>query len=157
MPRQSPWQIILIFYCCSVRDSLWPMDSSTPGFPVLYCLLEFSQTHDHWLDDAIQPSHPLLSPSPPALSLAQHQGLFNKLTLHIRWPKYCSFVLTSASNLPMNIQGWFSLGLTDLISLLPNELSRVFSSTTVWKDQFFSTQPSLWSNSDIHKWLLEKP
>ena len=63
----------------------------------------------------------------------------------------------SASNLPMNIQGWFSLGLTDLISLLSSELSRVFSSTTVWKDQFFSAQPSLWSNSDTHKWLLEKP
>ena len=53
-----------------------PMDCSTPGFPVHHHLLEFTQTHVHWVGDAIQPSHPLLSPSPPAFSLAQHQGLF---------------------------------------------------------------------------------
>ena len=63
----------------------------------------------------------------------------------------------SASVLPMNIQGWFSLGLTGLISLLSKGLSRVFSSTTVWKHQFFGTQPSLWSNSHICTRLLEKP
>ena len=53
-----------------------PMDCSTPGFSVLHCLLEFAQTHVHWVGDAIQTSHPLSSPSPPALSLSQHQGLF---------------------------------------------------------------------------------
>ena len=53
-----------------------PMDGSMPGFPVLHYLPEFVQTHDCWVDDAIQPSHPLLSPSPPALSLSQHQSLF---------------------------------------------------------------------------------
>ena len=63
----------------------------------------------------------------------------------------------SASVLPMNIQGWFLLGLTVLISFLPKGLSRVFSSTTVWKHQFFGTKPSLWSSSHIHTWLLEKP
>ena len=63
----------------------------------------------------------------------------------------------SASVLPMNIQGWFLLRLTGLSSLLSKGLSRVFSSTTVWKHQFFSTQPSLWSSSHIHTWLLEKP
>ena len=62
----------------------------------------------------------------------------------------------SASVLPMNIQGWFPLGLTDLMSLLPKGLSGVFSSTTVWKHQFFSAQPSLWSNSHICTWELEK-
>ena len=61
----------------------------------------------------------------------------------------------TASVLPMNIQGWFPLGLTVLISLQPKGLSRIFSNTTVWKNQFFSTQPSLWSNSHIHSWLLE--
>ena len=65
-------------------------------------------------------------------------------------------VSPSASNLPMNIQGWFPLGLTGLISLLSKGLSRVFSSTTVWKHQFCGTQPSLWSNSHIHTWLLER-
>ena len=63
----------------------------------------------------------------------------------------------SAPVLPMNIQGWFSLGLTGLISLLSKGPSRDFSSTTVWKHQFFYPQPSLWSKSHIHTWLLEKP
>ena len=63
----------------------------------------------------------------------------------------------SASVLPMNIQGWFPLGLMGLISLLSKGLSRVFSSTTVWKYQFFGIHPSLWSNSHIRTWLLEKP
>ena len=53
-----------------------PMDCSTPGLPVHHQLLEFTQTYVHWVSDAIQPSHPLLSPSPPALNLFQHQGLF---------------------------------------------------------------------------------
>ena len=65
--------------------------------------------------------------------------------------------LTLASVFPMNIQGWFPLGLTGLISLLSKGLSRVFTSTTVWKHQFFGPQPSLWSNFHIHTWLLEKP
>ena len=63
----------------------------------------------------------------------------------------------SASVLPVNIQGWFLLGLTGLISLQSKGLLRVFSSTTVQKHQFFSTQPSWWSSSHIHTWLLEKP
>ena len=63
---------------------------------------------------------------------------------------------TSASVLPMNIQGWLPLRLTGLISLQSKGLSRVFSNTTVQKHQFFSTQPSLWSNSHILTWLLEK-
>ena len=63
----------------------------------------------------------------------------------------------SATVLPINIQGWFSLGLTSLISVLSKGLSRVLSSTTIRKHQFFAAQPSLWSNSHIHTWLLEKP
>ena len=66
--------------CCSVTTSCPtlcnPMNSSTPGFPVLHYLPELAQTHVHWVDDAIQPSHPLSSHSPPAFSLSQHQGLF---------------------------------------------------------------------------------
>ena len=63
----------------------------------------------------------------------------------------------SASALPMNIQDWFPLRLTGLSSLQSRGLSRVFSNTTVQKHQFFDTQPSLWFNSHIHAWLLEKP
>ena len=65
-------------------------------------------------------------------------------------------VSASISVLPMNIQDWFPLGLTGWISLQSKGLSRVFSNTTVQKHQFFSTQPSLWSNSHICTWLLEK-
>ena len=65
--------------------------------------------------------------------------------------------LASETVLPMNIQGWFPLELTGWISLWPKGLSRVFSSTTIQKHQFFSTQSSLWSNSHICTWLLEKP
>ena len=63
----------------------------------------------------------------------------------------------SASVLPMNIQGWFPLGPTGLVSLMSKGLSRVLSSTTFWKHQFFCAQPSLWSNSHIYTQLLEKP
>ena len=66
-------------------------------------------------------------------------------------------VSASASVLPMNIQGWFPLGLTNLISWLSKELSRVFSNITIWKHQFYRAQPSLWSNSHIHTWLPETP
>ena len=75
--------------------------------------------------------------------------------LHIRWPKDWSFSFRII--LPMNIQHWFPLALTGLISLQSKGLSRIFSSPTVWKHQFFGTQPSLWSNSHIFTWLLEKP
>ena len=67
------------------------MDCSMLGLPVHHQLPEFTQTHVHWISDAIQPSHSLLSPSPPALNLSQHQGLFNESVLSIRWPKYWSF------------------------------------------------------------------
>ena len=75
--------------------------------------------------------------------------------LHIWCPN--SGTSASASVIPMNIQGWFPLELTGLISLQSKGLSRVFSNITVQKHQFFGTQTSLWSNSHIHTWLLEKP
>ena len=75
------------------------MNRSTPGLPVHHQLLESTQTHVHQADDVIQPSHPLLSPSPPALNLSQHQGLSNESALCIRWPKYWSFSINiSPSN-----------------------------------------------------------
>ena len=78
----------------------------------------------------------------------------NELALHVKRPKYWSFSCSISPSI--NIQSWFSLGFTGLISLLSKGLSRVFSNTTVQK-QFFSTQPSLWSNYYIHTWLLKKP
>ena len=67
------------------------MNRSMPGLPVHHQLLESTQTHLHRVGDAIQPSHPLSSPFPPALNLSQHQDLINESALRIRWPKYWSF------------------------------------------------------------------
>ena len=72
--REAP-SVLLLFSHSVVSDSCDPMDCSIPGFPVLLCLLGIAQTHAYWIYDAIQPFHPLLPPSPPALSLSQHQGL----------------------------------------------------------------------------------
>ena len=75
------------------------MNCSTPSLPVHHQLSEFTQTHAHWVGDTIQPSHPLSSPSLPAPTPSQHQGLLNESTLHMRWPKYWSFSLSiSPSN-----------------------------------------------------------
>ena len=68
-----------------------PMNCSMPGLPVHYQLPEFTQTHVHCVSDAIQPSHPLSSPSPPALNLSSIWVFSNESALHIRWPKYWSF------------------------------------------------------------------
>ena len=74
--------------CPTICD---PMNHSTPGLPVHHQLPEFTQTHVHRVHDAIQPSHPLSSPSPPAPNPSQHQSLFHESTLCMRWPKYWSF------------------------------------------------------------------
>ena len=74
-----------------MSDSLRPHESQHARPPCPSQLLEFTQTHVHRVSDAIQPSHPLLSPSSPAPNPSQHQGLSNESTLHIRWPKYWSF------------------------------------------------------------------
>ena len=120
------------------------MDCSTTGFPVLHYLQEFAQTHVHWVTDAIQPSHPLLLPSLPALNLFQYEGLFQRLSSSHQVASVGASA--SALVLPMNTQGWFPLRLSGLISLLSKELSGVFSSTTIPKHHFFGAQTSLWSS-----------
>ena len=74
--------------CLTLCDT---MDCSTPCLPVHHQLPELTQTHIHWVGDAIQPSHPLSSPSPPTFNLFQHQGFSNESVLCIRWPKYWTF------------------------------------------------------------------
>ena len=115
-----------------------PMNRSTPSLPVHHQIPELTQTHAHWVNDAIQPSHPLLSPSPLAPNPSHHQGFFQWVTLHIKWPKDWSFSLSTV--LPMNTQDWSPLGWTGWISLQFKGLARVFSRTTVQKRQFFSAQ-----------------
>ena len=139
--------------CCSVakpHPAPWdPMDCITPGFPVLHYLPEFAYIC----------RHPTISSSVvPFSSVPQ--------SFPASWSFPMSWLFASggskgasalASVLPMNIQGWFPLGWTGLLSLLSKGLSRVFSSTTVQNHQFFNAQPSLWSNSHTQTWLLEKP
>ena len=122
-----------------VSNSCDLMDCSTPGFPVHHQLLEFAQTHVHWISDGIQPSHPLSSPFPPAFNLSQRQSIFP--TSHLFTSGGQSIrASASASVLPMNSQDWFPLGLTGWISLQSKGLSRIFPNTTVQNHQFLSAQ-----------------
>ena len=117
-------------YCYSVAKLCQtlcnPKDCSTPGFPVL--LLEFAQTHIHWVSDAIQPSHSL---SPPFSSCRQSFPAPGSFPMSLLLASGGQSIGVSASVYPVNIQDWFPLGLTGLTSLLSKGLSRVFSSTTV--------------------------
>ena len=120
--------------CLTLCD---PMNCSTPGLPVHHQLPEFTQTHVHRVGDAIQPSHPLLSPSPPAPNPSQHQS-FPMSQLFTRGGQSIG-VSASASVLPMKTQDWSPLGWTGCISLQSKGLARVFSSTTVQKHQYRNT------------------
>ena len=99
-----------------------PMDCSMPGHPVHHQLLEFTQTHVHWVGDAIQPSHPQSSPSPTAFNLSQHQGLFQWLSSSHQVAKVLAFQLQHQSFL----QNWFPLGLTGWISLQSRDSQESF-------------------------------
>ena len=155
-PSCSPQRYHSVQFSSSVvSDPLRPMDCSTPGLTVHHQLPEFTQTHVHGVGDAIQLSQPLSSPSPPAFNHSQHQDLFQWVSSFHQVAKVGASA--SSSVFPVNIQDWFPLGLTGLICLQSKRLSRVFSNTTAKKYPFFSAQLSLWSNSHIHTWLLEKP
>ena len=130
-------------------NSLWPHGlqharSPCPGYPrISWSLPKFMS-----IESAMPSNHLilccplfLLSSTFPSIRVFPMSWLFTSGG---------QIIGASASLLPMNIQGWFPFGLTGLISLLSKDFSRVFSSTTVWKHQFFSVQPSLWSNSHIH-------
>ena len=107
--------------------------------------------------ESVIPSNHLILCRPLLLLLSVFPSIrvfSSESALRIRWPKYLSVAL--ALVLPKNIQYWFPLGLTGLISLQSKGLSQVFSNTTVQKYQFFGTQPSLWSNFHMHTLLLEK-
>ena len=98
--------------CPSLCD---PMNCSLPGLPVHHQLPELAQTHVHRVRDAIQPSHPLSSPSPPTFNLSQHQGLFKWVSSSHQGTKGAS---PSASVLPMNTQDWSPLGWAGLTDFL---------------------------------------
>ena len=146
------WCSVLYFsvpFRCSCSEScliLIPRGLQHTRLPCQSPTPEFTQTHIHWVSDAIQSSHPFLSPSPPAFSLSQHQGLFQWIGSHIRWPKYWSFSLRiSPSN---EYSGFISFRMDwlDLLavqgtlkSLLQHHSSKV---STLWHSAFFIVQLS---------------
>ena len=138
-----------------MSDSLWPLEpqharlpcpSSTPGVHPNPCPSSW------WCHPTISSSVVPFSSCPQTFPAS---GSF-PMSLFLASGGQSIGVSASASVLPMNIQDWFLLRLTGLISLQFKVLSRLFSSTTIGKHQSFSAQPSLWSISDIHTWLLEK-
>ena len=144
--------------CCSVAKPCLtlcdPMDwapQASLSFIISWSLLRLMSI------ELVMPSNHLILCCPlllPPSIFPRIRVFSNESALLIRWQNNGASV--SASVLRTNIQDWFPLGLTGLISLLWKGLSRVFSSTTVQSHQFFGAQP-LWSNSHIHTWLLEKP
>ena len=146
--KWKQWQILfswapksLQVVTCSVAQlclTLWhPMSCTTPGLPVHHQLPELVQTHIHWVGDAIQPSHPLSSPPPPAFNLSQHQVFPNESVLWIRWPKYWSFSFSISPSSDYSALVSFRI---DWFHLAVQGTLKRFSSTTVWKHHFFSTQ-----------------
>ena len=122
------------------------MDCSMPGLPVLHQLLELAQTHVHWVGDAIQPSHPLSSPSPPPSIFPSIRVFPNESVLPIRWPKYCSFSFSiSPSNEYLGLIS-FRMDWLDLLeaqgtlrSLLQHHSSKA---SILWHSAFFMVQLS---------------
>ena len=140
------WAFFLVvfqsLYCFQIFAAPWT--AASLFFTISRGLLRFTSTESVMLPNHLILYCPLfLLPSVfPSIRVFS-----NESALHIRWQAPVS---------PKNIQNWFPLGLTDLISLQFKGFSRVFSGTTIWKHQFCSTQPSLWSSSHICTWLLEK-
>ena len=152
--RETLVFLFLLFSCSVLSESLWPHELQHTRLP---CPLSpgvcpNSSPLSQWYYLTVSSSVTPFSCSQffPASGFCPASQLFASGGQSIGGS-------ASASVLPMNIQCWFPLGFSGLISLLSKRLSRVFSNTTNGKHQFFSAQLSLWSNSHIHSWLLEKP
>ena len=154
--KANEWQG---FLCChSVAQSCPPlcnpMDWSMPGLPIPHHLPKFFQVNFPCISVAIQPSHPLDT----LFSFCPESFPASALTFPVSWlfesGDQNTGASASASALPKNIQDWFPLGFTGLISLLLKGLSGVFSNTTVWRHQFFGALPPLWSSSHYCTWQL---
>ena len=127
-----------------MSDSLRP-HRPQPGLPIHHQLPEFTQTHVYWVSDAIQLSHPLLSPS-PAFNLSQHQGFFNESALRIRWPKYWSFSFNISPSNEYSRLISFRMDWLDFLvvqgtlkSLLQHHSSKA---SIHWRSAFFTAQLS---------------
>ena len=117
-----------------------PMDHGTPDLPAHHQLPEFTQTHVHWVSDTIQPSHPLLSPS-PAFNLSQHQVFSNELVLRIRWPKYCSFSFNISPSNEYSVLISFRMDWLDLLAVQQTLMSLLqyhsSKASILWHSAFF--------------------
>ena len=153
---------------CSLEEKLWlisvqslsqvrlcnPMESSTTGLSVHHQLLEFTQTHVHWVGNTIYPSYPLSSLCPPTFNLSQHQDLFSESVLHIKSPKYWSFSFNIS---PSNEHSGLISFRMDWLDLLV--VQRTLKSLL----QHHSSKASIFQHSASfilqlsHLWLLEKP
>ena len=144
------WVLLLILLYSSVqslsRVRLFATSWTAAGFPVHHQLPELTQTHVHPVGDAIQPSHPLLSPSPPAFNLSQHQGLFQWPVLCIKWPKYWSFSVSISTSNEYSGLISFRMDWLDLLavqgtlkSLLQHHSSKA---SILWCSAFFIVQLS---------------
>jgi len=123
-----------------------PMDCSMPGLPVHHQLLEFTQIHVHWVRDAIQPSHPLLFPSPPAFNLSHHQGLFQWVSSLLRWPKYWSFSFSISPSNEYSGLISFRMDWLDLLAVQGTLKSLLqhhsLKASILWHSAFFMVQLS---------------
>ena len=136
--------LLLLFSPLIMSNSSQPMDCSTPGFPVLHHLPEFAQTHVPWIDDAIQPFHPLSFPSLLAFSLSQHQCLFQWVGSSHQWPKYWSFSFTISPNecsgsISFRID-WFAIAVQGILKRLFQHHNS--KASVLWCSIFFMVQLS---------------
>ena len=129
--------------CTTLCD---PKNHSTPGLPVHHQLPEFTQTHAHRVSDAIQPPHPLTSPSPPAPTTPSIRVFSNESTLRMRWPKYWSFSFSISPSNEHPALASFRMDWLDLLAVQGTLKSLLQHQ----KHQFFSAQLSSQSNSHIH-------
>ena len=146
----------IISFAQSYLTLCYPMHCSMPDFPVLHHLPELTQNSyplSWWCHPTISSSAARFSSCPQSFPASEPFPVSQLFTSDGQ----STGASASASVLTVNIQDWFPLGLTGLISLQSKGLSRVFSSTTVQRHQFFGAQPSSQSNSHIHTWPLEKP
>ena len=147
-------QLLSLFSCYSTHFDL--MESSMPGFPVLRYFLDFAQTYVHWVSNAIQPSHPLFPSFPLAFSLSRASGSFPMSWLFISSGQSIR-ASTSAPVLPWIFRVDFLYDWLVWSPCSPRDSQESSPAPQFKSIKFFGAQPSLWYNSHIHTWLLEKP
>ena len=148
--QTTPWAL---YRSVQLLSHVWPCDPkdcSMPGLPVHHQLLEFTQTHVHWVGDVIQPSHPLLSPSPPAFNLSKHQGLFKWVSSSHQVAKVLAFSISPSNEHPGLIfrMDWLDLLVAQgILKSLPTPQFKNINSSAF----SFSNSPTFTSIHDYWK------